>query len=206
MNTAPELIIARKAIAKIATRFPSLTMIEEPNVPVELSIRLPVQPGLNYEVWLALQNNDELHFSVGNFWLEWFPCTESSRVKEYISAVTGFLSSQYRVLEHYRGKHCVKAELQAPSGGDWKTVGTWSNLLSFLPLRSSLREVSNTHYHSTGPAAASRTRSVNSDISAPKWTSIHSVRFSVAWLAAWWFICLLVLAASLQQLKEEEGC
>ncbi|CAD85466.1 MAG TPA: hypothetical protein DDW43_06830 [Nitrosomonas sp.] len=144
MNTAPELIIARKAIAKIAIRFPSLTMIEEPTVPVELSIRLPVQPGLNYEVWLALQNNDELHFSVGNFWLEWFPCTESSRVKEYISAVTGFLSSQYRVLEHYRGKHCVKAELQAPSGGDWKTVGTWSNLLSFLPLRSSLREVSNT--------------------------------------------------------------
>lgn len=55
MNTAPELIIARKAIAKIAIRFPSLTMIEEPTVPVELSIRLPVQPGLNYEVWLALQ-------------------------------------------------------------------------------------------------------------------------------------------------------
>lgn len=26
MNTAPELIIARKAIAEIATRFPSLTM------------------------------------------------------------------------------------------------------------------------------------------------------------------------------------
>jgi len=143
MNPTPELAIALEAFAKIGARFPSLRMLEEPNAPVELSIRLPVQPGLSHEVWLALQNNDELHFSVGHFWLEWFPCTKPSRVSEYVAAVVGFLSGQYRVIEHYRGKRCVKAELQVPISDGWKTIGTWSNLLRFLPLRGSLREVTN---------------------------------------------------------------
>lgn len=143
MNPTAELAIARKAIGDIAAHFPSLRMIEEPDAPVELSIRFPVQLGLNHEVWLALQDSDELHFSVGHLWLEWFPCTKPSRVDEFIAAVIGFLSGQYRVLEHYRGKRCVKAELQAPSSVGWQTIGTWGNLISFLPLRGSLRVVSN---------------------------------------------------------------
>ncbi len=143
MKPSAEFAIARQAISEIATRFPSLKMIEEPEAAVELSILIPVQPGLNHKVWLALQNNDELHFSVGHFWLEWFPGTNPTRVAEYIGAVIGFLSGEYRVLEHWRGNRCVKAELQAPSNGSWQTIGTWRNLFSFLPLRRSLREVSN---------------------------------------------------------------
>jgi hypothetical protein len=143
MNPAAELVIAREAIAAIAGRFASLRMIEEPEDPVELSIRLPVQPGLNHEVWLALQNNDELSFSVGHFWLEWFPCSKASCVDEYIAAVTGFLSGEYRVLEHYLGKHCMKAELHAPSPSGWQTIGSWRTALGLLPLRGSLREITN---------------------------------------------------------------
>lgn len=143
MKPAAEMTVAREAIAAIAGRFPSLRMIEEREAPVELGIRLPVQPGLNHEVWLALQNNDELHFSVGHFWLEWFPCSKASRVNDYIAAVTGFLSGEYRVLEHYLGKRCMKAELQAPSSDGWKTIGTWRTLLGLLPLRGSLREITN---------------------------------------------------------------
>jgi hypothetical protein len=143
MKPAAELAVAREAIAVIAGRFPSLRMIEEPEAPVELRIRLPVQPGLNHQVWLALQNNDELHFSVGHFWLEWFPCSKPSRVCDYIAAVTGFLSGEYRVLEHYLCKRCIKAELQAPSNSGWQTIGTWRTLLGLLPLRVSLREVIN---------------------------------------------------------------
>ena len=71
MKPTAELAVARQAIAEIAARFPSLQMIEEPEAPVELSILIPVQPGLNHKVWLALQNNDGLHLSVGHFWLEW---------------------------------------------------------------------------------------------------------------------------------------
>lgn len=62
--------IARVAFADVSARFPHLKTIENLDDPVEISLRLPQQPGLKYPVWLALQNEDELHFSVGHFWLE----------------------------------------------------------------------------------------------------------------------------------------
>ena len=72
--------IARSVFAEIARRFPSFKMVENSDDPVELSITMPVQPGLFYEVWLCLQNRDELGFSAGHFYIEVFPCTKSDRV------------------------------------------------------------------------------------------------------------------------------
>ena len=63
------LPIARKALAEIGARFPWLKLIEDRDVPVELSVTIPVQPGIKQEIWLCLQNYDELHFSVGHFCL-----------------------------------------------------------------------------------------------------------------------------------------
>ena len=143
MNTSTTLQVAERAFAEIAAQFPSLRMEREDEVPVELSVILPVQVGLKHEVRLNLQNTDELHFAVGHFWLEWFPCTEPQRVQSYVAAVCGFLSGAYRILEHYRGRMCVRAELQAPTGSSWRTVGTWSNLMTWLPYRRSTREVRN---------------------------------------------------------------
>ena len=77
---------------------------------MEISITMPVQPGLSYEVWLWLQNVDELCFKAGRFYCEWFPCTKSDRVEKYLDAVTGFLSGKYRILEHYRGTGCHKSK------------------------------------------------------------------------------------------------
>jgi hypothetical protein len=38
-----------------------------------------------------------------------------------------------RILEDYRGKRAVKAELQEQDGRGWKTLGTWSTIhLPFL--------------------------------------------------------------------------
>lgn len=73
--------IARAAFGQIQLRFPALRMVEEQNPHVEISITLPIQPGLEQQVWLCLQNNDELHFSVGHFWCEWFPCTMPEKVE-----------------------------------------------------------------------------------------------------------------------------
>lgn len=135
--------VARHAVAEISARFPPIRMVEDPGAPVELSITLPVQQGLKHEVWLGLQNNDELHFSVGYFWLEWFPCTDSNRVRAYIDAVCGFLSGEYRVLEHYRGMKCVKAQLQRPLEDTWETIGTWSTLWPPIPWTKSFKELRN---------------------------------------------------------------
>ncbi|WP_154662468.1 hypothetical protein [Solimonas flava] len=116
MKGAAELEIAKAAFAELAAQFPLLEMVPEPDAPTEISIRLPEQRGLSQAVWLGFQNNDELHFSVGHCWLEWFPCSKPAKVREYIEAVTGYLSGRHQVVEHYKGTRCVKAELQSPIG------------------------------------------------------------------------------------------
>jgi hypothetical protein len=97
---------------------------------LELAMDIPAQTGLSFRVDLNLQNVDELHLAASALWVEWFPCTNPKRVDEYFEAVSGLLSGQFRILEHWRGKRAVKAELQAPNKGGWKTIATWSVLLA----------------------------------------------------------------------------
>ena len=130
--------IARSAFADIAAHFPRLEIIEETNAPVEISLKIPAQAGVKHRVWLALQNLDELSFGVESFQVEWFPCTDPEKVSRFIDAVTGYLSGRYRILEHRRGTHCFKAQLQRPGDNGWETIATWSQLR--LP---SFRKVSN---------------------------------------------------------------
>src|ERR1700731_1400213 len=108
MDTSDIEAIARGVFAEIAKRFPSLKMVENHGEPLEISITMPVQPGLSHEVWLCLQNRDELGFSASHFYIEVFPCTNSGRVEKYLDAVTGFLSGTYRILEHYRGASAIR--------------------------------------------------------------------------------------------------
>lgn len=137
------LHIAKDAFAEIGARFPWLQQIEDREGPVELSVTIPVQPGIKQEIWLCLQNYDELHFSVGHFWLEWFPCTDPKRVSEYMAAVCGFIAGESRIIEHYRGDRCVKAQLQLPDQGEWKTLGTWARLSLPFPWSVTSKEVRN---------------------------------------------------------------
>jgi hypothetical protein len=128
MDSRDTEIIARDVFAEIAKRFPSLQMVENHDDPVEISITMPVQPGLSHKVWLCLQNYDELGIKAGDhFYIEFFPCTKPDRVEKYLDAVTGFLSGEYRVLEHYRGATCYRAtgldsrNLTATGGGRLQT-------------------------------------------------------------------------------------
>ncbi|WP_374301315.1 hypothetical protein [Ferrovibrio sp.] len=134
---------ARNALSEIARRFPTLRMEEQPDDPVELSIKLPVQPGLSHDIWLGFQNENELHFSVGHFWMEWFPCTDKAKAAAFVDAVTGFISGRYRILEHYRGKKCVRAELQMPDGDKWRTISSWARPSLPFPLKKQFREIRN---------------------------------------------------------------
>jgi hypothetical protein len=141
-TTDPEAI-ARSVFAEIAKRFPSLKMVENQGEPVEISITMPIQSGLSHEVWLCLQNRDELGFSISHFYCEWFPCTKSERVDKYLAAVTGFLSGNYRILEHYRGTKCYKAELQKPDGERWRTVARWATIWIPLSLKRTVKKLQN---------------------------------------------------------------
>jgi hypothetical protein len=135
--------IARGVFAEIAGRFPALKLVENVDEHVEISITIPVQPGLSHDVGLGLQNQDELHLYIGHLWVEWFPCTKRDRVEEYLEAVTGFLSGSYRVLEHYRGTKCYKAQLQKPANGGWRTIATWATIWTSWPWKKTLREIRN---------------------------------------------------------------
>lgn len=137
------LVIAKAVFAEIRSKFPKLRVIERTDDPVEFNLVLAQQDGLKFEVTLGLHNRDELHFGVGHFQLGWFPCTEPARVADYVAAVAGFLSGEWRVMERHRGKRCVAAELQAPDGPNWRTVGKWSRLSLPWPLKVTRRELRN---------------------------------------------------------------
>jgi hypothetical protein len=143
MGSSDTESIARAVFAEIANRFPSLKMVENPDDPVEISITMPVQPGLSHEVWLCLQNRDELGFSASHFYTDWFPCTKSDRVEKYLDAVTGFLSGKYRILKHYRGTRCHKAKLQKPEGDGWRTIATWATIWISLSFKKTVKDVRN---------------------------------------------------------------
>ena len=98
--------------------------------PLELAMDIPAQHGLSFDVSLNLQNLDELHLNASSLWVEWFPCTNPKKVEEYFEAVSGLLSGEFCILEHWRGKYAVRAHLQRPVNGGWKTIATW---IDFFP-------------------------------------------------------------------------
>jgi len=99
---------------------------------VDLEIDIPAQVGLSFRVNLNLQG-DELHLSASRFSVEWFPCTKPEKVDKYFEAVSGLLSGRFRILEHWRGKRPVKAQLQRPNPGGWENVATWLDGSAVLP-------------------------------------------------------------------------
>lgn len=124
-----EIDIAKKVFQGIQNEFPSIAMhINENHEHVELDMEIPKQEGISQAINLNLQNNDELHFSVGNFWCEWFPCNKPEETSSYKKVVIGYINGTNRILEHYKGRKCYKAELQSPSDNAWVTVATWSTI------------------------------------------------------------------------------
>jgi hypothetical protein len=116
-----------RVVETIRARFPSLrTELVAQHPHVQASLEMPAQQGLAFSVSINLQNCDELHFNVGSFWCEWFPCLEREICDRFVEAVCGFVSGAYRIVEHRRGGVALKAELQRPEGGGWQRVATWS--------------------------------------------------------------------------------
>ena len=128
-----EFDIALSTFEKIRVAFPALTMnldLHPQNVDLEMDI--PVQAGLLFRVNLNLQG-DELHLSASRFWVEWFPCTKPEKVDKYFDAVSGLLSGEFRILEHWRGRRPVKAQLQSPRRDGWESLATWADLSAIVP-------------------------------------------------------------------------
>jgi hypothetical protein len=134
MPTSAEYDIALAVFNRIKAAFPHLTMQVGPSSEFfEISVHIPAQPGLLFDVDLNLQNRDELHLVAESLWVEWFPCTRSEVADDYFDAVVGLISGRYRIEQHWRGANVVKAELQRPAHGAWATIATWSKLALPFP-------------------------------------------------------------------------
>jgi len=139
MPRTKQFEIALSTFEKIQFAFPTLTMslvFDDPHV--DLAMDIPAQSGLPFNVDLNLQNLDELHLSASVFWYEWFPCTNPKKVEKYLEAVSGLLSGEFRILEHWRGKRPVKAQLQRPTRDGWENFATWLDVsaIVFWPRKS----------------------------------------------------------------------
>jgi hypothetical protein len=141
--------LGEATFAQIQAAFPNLSMdLDRAHPHVDILVSVPQQPGLDFPVGLNLQG-DELHLNVGEFWLEWFPCTKPAVREAYVEAVGGLLSGTFRILEFYVGQRAVRAELQRPHEGKWRTIGT-SYKGFWIPWRRSTRVLQNSAHASRG--------------------------------------------------------
>ncbi len=109
----------------------------------ELELSIKVQPGLRFDVTLALHNTDELWLGAGELWVSWFPCTSAEVVRQYREAVDGLLSGRYRIVEYRRWGRLVKAFLQRPNGPDWQNIHRYYRSWPFVWLCTDVRALHN---------------------------------------------------------------
>lgn len=116
--------VALSCFERIQGEFPNLVMnLVHESEGVEIEMNLPEQPGLLFDVYLDLQNDDELALVVANrLFMSWFPCTDGDVSERYVEAVCGVVSGAFRVLEVYSGSRCLKRYLQKPQGAEWETI------------------------------------------------------------------------------------
>ena len=125
--------ITRKVFEHIKAENSHLNMEVEQNPEhMHLAMYIKKQIGLDFDVFLSLQNDDEPHLQFEPLWGGWFPCTESDRVSEYKAAVNGVQSGSFRIKVISLRGQAVKALLQEPYKNEWPTIFTWSML--HLPL------------------------------------------------------------------------
>ena len=61
------------------------------------------------------------------------PCGKEDVSQQFVDAVCGLLSGEYRLVEYWRRGKAVKAELQRPIGDEWQKVAGWARL--HIPVR-----------------------------------------------------------------------
>ncbi|MEM1202656.1 MAG: hypothetical protein AAGN66_05455 [Acidobacteriota bacterium] len=123
-----------RAIEAIRRRFPSLRIEVGTNADRDPVAEIPSQDGLDFDVTISQQNDDELHLETAGFHSEWFPCAEADKFDDFLEAAGGLLGGRYRVLETLAGKTVIESHLQRPEkSGSWTAIATWSSLQALIP-------------------------------------------------------------------------
>ncbi len=100
--------------------------------PVELAAWVRRQPGLDWNLWLNLQNNDEIGIQHQFFYVEWFPADEPEPEQRFVETVDGLLSGAVRLRCSFRrGKSLpYLVDFQRETAGKWATFYSYARGLS----------------------------------------------------------------------------
>tara|TARA_R110001592_G_scaffold239559_3_gene499504 strand:+ start:593 stop:1063 length:471 start_codon:yes stop_codon:yes gene_type:complete len=115
--------IAEKTFKKIQSYFPEMIMnMDYKHKHVELSMDIPKQNGLDFEINLNLQNDDELHISTDYIWCQLFSAESDELVDMFYESVLGIIKGEYRILQFVKNDKVYKSFLQKPNGEEWETI------------------------------------------------------------------------------------
>lgn len=125
MNTNAKCFkIAEQKFKEIQNHFPELKMIVHDDENVDLSMDIPKQDGVDFEINLNLQNEDELHLATAYIWCQFFSADSEELVEIFYKSVIGLINGEYRILQFVNGDTVYKTLLQKPKELDWETVYT----------------------------------------------------------------------------------
>ncbi len=124
--------IAEKTFKRIRGQFTDLKMTIDYNYKnVDLSMDIPKQDGLDFDINLNLQNDDELHISTSFIWCQLFPADSQELVGAFTDAVQGLITGDYRILQFIKDGKVYKSFLQRPENNGWVTVYRHIHKLAF---------------------------------------------------------------------------
>ncbi|WP_375201126.1 hypothetical protein [Hyphococcus sp.] len=110
-----------------------LEIAKEPDAPVELSMIFPKQEKLRSEVWVCLQNLDELWFVVDGYTCSMFPFEDVK--EEFERCLRKALTGEYRIRKFVRRRDgkIFRAYLQQSIGDKWVNVSGYRQIIGFFP-------------------------------------------------------------------------
>jgi hypothetical protein len=123
---------ARQLFIESAARH-GLSIEWDETSPAELACSFREQQGLDWDLWLCVQNYDELHIQHDLFTFSWFPADEQKKEAEFTNALEGLISGAFRLKCSYsrRGRRPYSVDLERDAGDQWENVYGYGRGLHF---------------------------------------------------------------------------
>ena len=125
--------IAFNLFNEICSKF-SLSYEQNKDAPVELCLNIPKQKGLEFNITLMLQNQDELWLTTDGFTMSVFPCYKTKVLEEFKNNTINLLTGKARIVKFLsKNNQIIKSELQTFDGNDWKYTSLYGrNILGMI--------------------------------------------------------------------------
>lgn len=123
---------ARELFIKIAGKY-GLALEWDQSASVELAASLPKQTGLDWSLWLNVQNNDEIGFQSSFFTAEWFPLSNSEVQAEFLAILDGVISGEIRLNCRFSrsGRQPYEVRFETLKHDKWQQVYSYARGVYF---------------------------------------------------------------------------